>query len=384
MLLLEHDGKALLARHGIPIPAGTLVAGWLDETAVPQPGPWMVKAQAPVGGRGKAGAIRRVGDPDSLKAAVAKITGMSLRGFQVQECLVEQAIESSAEYYVSLSVEPSRAAVAIVLSDHGGVDIEDQPIAALAVGYAPFDEAAVTEEIGRLAAGLESPACDILRAAAKRLAPIFLAGDLLLLEVNPLLARADGSWVAADAKVIFDENALSRQAFMEARLSARAGAYPADRFKREQGFDFMLLDRSGRVGLVTTGAGLTMQVVDELAAQGVSAYNFCDIRSGMMRGDPARLILALSRIAEGPGVRAVLVNIFAGITNLGEFASLLVTAAREAAMPGTTFVVRLIGNAAAEGEAVLRDSGLPFVIEPDLDAAVAKVAELAKTEAGDA
>ena len=382
MLLLEHDAKCLLASHSIPVPDGVLVG---KNAPTPTPSvalPWMVKAQVPVGGRGKAGAIKKVTVAADLSPSLNEVMGLRVRGQDVNECLVEQAITAAHEHYVSFSIDPTGAGVTIILSSEGGVEIEDLPPEKLAVGHVALSQGALKTEITRLAATLQTDIRETIKDAAEKLAEVFLSSDLTLLEINPLLSQADGSWVAADAKIIFDESALSRQPFMENRLTTRKDAYPADAFKRAEGFDFIILDPLGEVGLITTGAGLTMQVVDELAAENITAYNFCDIRSGMMRGDPTRLIRVLSDFAEESRIKAILVNIFAGITNLGEFANLLIEAAQTAKGLSVPIVTRLVGNGANKAADILNASDLPFLVENDLDAAIAKVAALSRGSGG--
>lgn len=376
MLLLEHDAKTLLEAEGVAVPDGVLAA---RGGALPAPGyPCMVKAQVATGGRGRAGGIRRVERPEDLAAAVAAVTSAPLRGLPVTEVRIERCIDGATERYASLSLDPESAGVAVVLAETGGVDVEDQPAARLAIGRAALDPAAIDAEIARLAARLPAPAGPVLAAAARRLAAVFLARELTLLEINPLFARPDGSWIAGDARIAFDDGAFPRQPALRALLARRADAYPVEAFKQAEGFDFVTLDPAGAVGLVTTGAGLSLQIVDELAERGVSARNFCDIRSGMMRGDPSRLVAALGRLAEGGPPAAVLVNIFAGITHLGEFARLLVDAIGRTGAPAPV-VARLVGNGAEEAAAILADVPFPCVLEPDLDRALDRVAALAGT-----
>lgn len=380
VLLLEYDAKTLLASHAIPVPKGVVVGKGKACGTPPFPAPWIIKGQVPVGGRGKAGAVKKALDIPELTRNFDEIMGLKVHGHVVEECLVEQAVPSVGEHYISFSLDPETAGVAIVLSSEGGMDVEDLPSENLAIGRSPLSEAEIKAEITRLTESLPFQHRKTIRDAALALATVFLSSDLTLLEINPLMSCADGTWIAADAKIIFDESALDRQPFMEKLLSNRQQAYASDAFKRTEGFDFIVLDSDGEIGLITTGAGLTMQVVDELADQNVTAHNFCDIRSGMMRGDPARLIRVLSHFATESRIKAILVNIFAGITNLGEFSQLLIKAVETADGPNVPIVARLIGNAADEAAIILNESTLPFVVESDLDAAIVKVAALAKGE----
>ncbi len=172
-------------------------------------------------------------------------------------------------------------------------------------------------------------------------------------------------------KLITDDNALYRQPALRSLLEQNAASYPEVQLKLEHGFDYVVVDPAGDIGLLTTGAGLSMMLIDELRARGLKPYNFLDVRTGGMRGDPTRLIRVLEWIAQGPNVRVVLVNIFAGITHLGEFARLLLQA--RAAVPQLTvpFVVRLVGTAVEDAEAVLGEAGIP--VTASLEQAVAQL-----------
>jgi succinyl-CoA synthetase beta subunit len=320
MLMLEHDAKEILSRHGVPVPLGVLVAG-AALPALPFDGPAVVKAQVPAGGRGKAGGIRRAERASELPAILAELLGSRVKGHTVGECRIEQAVVGAEERYLSFSIEPASAAV--------------------------------TTQAGRLLAGL------------------FLDRELTLLEINPLFVLDDGSFVVGDVKLIADDNALVRQPELAALLEARRHAYPDAAFKLEHGFDLVLLDPDGEVGLVTTGAGLSMQLVDEMIRAGARPYNFLDIRTGMMRGRPDRLILVLQQIARGPRIRSVLVNVFAGITDLGEFARLLLAALAQAPQLKVPVVARLIGNGLEAAQRTLGEAGIAVVT--GLDVAIARV-----------
>jgi len=370
MLLLEQDAKDFLAQRGFAVPEGHR---WNpDAPALPDgPGPFVMKAQVPVGGRGKAGGIRMVAGPADAEQAARDIAALTIRGHAVRGLRIEAAVSGAQEVYVGLSVDAARGLVAVMASDAGGVDVEDTADAAMHTVHAAPEPEALADAVAALAARFGDPVAQAVADAGSRMARAFLDLDATLLEINPLFVRPDGTWVAGDARMDLDESALPRQPDLAALLDTRAVDYPDAVFKRAQGYDLVVVDPDGEIGLVTTGAGLSMKLIDEMTAQGLRPYNFCDIRSGMMRGDPARLIEALRRMAEGPRVRCVLVNIFAGITDLGEFAGLLVQAVR--ALPGLDLplIVRLVGNNEAKAEEILRASGLPMAIEPDLERAVA-------------
>ncbi len=368
MMWLEHDAKELLAKGGIPVPPGVLVTA--SDTAPELALPLMVKAQAGVGGRGKAGGIRRAQTVDELRRALTDLTGMTIKGHKVRACRAEQVVDG-AEGYLSVSLDAARGRLNILMSAQGGMDIEASAGSdALLAASAEFAPAAALDAARKLAARLDEPIRFALVDAAAQLIAAFFRYEATLIEINPLFVRADGSWVAGDAKFVTDDNALIRQEALLAIVHARAQDYPEIALKLDHGFDFITLDPLGEIGLVTTGAGLSMQLIDELEARGHTAFNFCDIRTGQLRGDPTRLIAVLQWIAGGRGVRSVLINFFAGITDLGEIAHLLVAALKAVPELRVPVTARLIGNGYDAAVAVLAAAGNPVRVEPDLDRAI--------------
>lgn len=371
MFLIEHHGKELLASHRIPVPAGVFVPAGGDVNAIGIPGgPVMVKAQVASGGRGKAGGIERAGSREEVATIIARL-GRDLNGKPIHGFRIEQRVDFVQEAYVSLSVDGEFARIWLVISDAGGVDVEAQAAdegGALTALANPENLAAVAIE---LCTALRSPIREALTNAAPRLADVFLRHEATLLEVNPLFILPDGGWVAGDVKLVIDDNAIVRQPAIRALLERHPGIYPESARKLVNGFDYVEVDPQGEIGLITTGAGLSMQLIDELKAQGRRPLNFCDIRSGQFRGDPVRLIAVMQWIASRPSVRVVLVNIFAGITDLAEFAKLLVQASAAVPELRVPIVARLIGRNLDEARQILAASPLVVTLEPDLDRALA-------------
>jgi len=373
MYLLEHDAKTLLAAHGIPVPPGCLVESVQAlRTAALPPGPWVVKAQVPVGGRGKAGLVVGADAADALPERVGGMLGRTLRGRTVSGCRIESRADFRHEAYISFMPAPEEGGVRVLAAASGGVDVEASGAVASAV-VAPEAQAMV-HAVETLAAGAPDAVRRALVAAAAPLARIFLERDALLLEINPLFVRADGSWIAGDAKMVVDDNALLRQPEVVRLLEARTHVYPETWLKWKHGFDYVVVDPEGELGLLTTGAGLSMMLIDELRASGIRPYNFLDVRTGGLRGDATRLVQVLSWIAEGPRVKCVLVNVFAGITHLGEFSRLLLEALGRAPALKVPVVTRLVGNGLDDARAVLGKAGI--VVEPDLGVALRNVRAL--------
>ena len=370
MYLLEHDAKVLLGASGVPVPAGCLIESVAELDAAPlPPGPWVVKAQVPVGGRGKAGLVRITDSRAALAELVTGMLGESHRGHTVGACRIERASDAQHEVYLGFMLAPEVGGVRVLASARGGVDIEssggvESRVVAPEVG-------AMADAVRELAVSAPEPVRHALVAAGSRLADFYLRRDAVLLEINPLFVAADGTWLAGDAKMVLDDNALGRQPEASALLGERAHAYAETYTKCKHGFDYVVVDRDGELGLLTTGAGLSMMLIDELRASGIRPYNFLDVRTGGLRGDASRLVTVLNWIAQGANVRCVLVNVFAGITHLGEFSRLLVQALREAPVLKVPVVTRLVGNGLDEARAVLGEAGI--VVEPDLDRALALV-----------
>jgi succinyl-CoA synthetase beta subunit len=377
MILLEHDAKALMAEHGIAVPHGVLSRAPGDVPAGCAP-PVMVKAQVPAGGRGKAGGIVMAADAGAIAAAVAGMIGASIKGHRVWECRVEE-VARGHECYVGLALDPTSGAVDVLLSARGGIDIETGARDHVLTARSAFDPDACIDAALRLAAATPEPLLTAFRDVAPRLVAMFFALDATLAEINPLFVRLDGTAIAGDAKLCIDDNALARQPGLTALIRRRGDAYPEVAVKLESGFDFAILDPQGDVGLVTTGAGLTLQLVDELAARGCRPFNFCDIRTGEFRGDPARLIRVFKAMAAAPAIKSVLINFFAGITNLGEIARLIESALRAVPELTVPITARLIGNGYAEAAALLGAMTPPLVAEPDLERALDSVVAAART-----
>jgi succinyl-CoA synthetase beta subunit len=368
MMLLEHDAKELLAEFGLPVPSGRLLRA--GEAPIGN-GPAVVKAQVPVGGRGKAGGIRLVRDRDQLDGALAAILGMTIKGHEVRACRVEEPVDFVAEAYLSFTLDAATGTIRVLMSQHGGVEVEDESTRAdLLAASADPDPDSLRNTVAALADGLpttlRAPVCD----AGLALAAPFFATEAVLLEINPLFIRADGSWVIGDTKLSIDENAFPRAPRLQKIIEDNADLYPEAALKLEQGFDYVLLDPQGDIGLVTTGAGLSMQLIDELTARGRRPYNFCDIRTGQFKGDPARLIQVLQWIAAGPSIRSVLINFFAGHTDLAEIARLLVIALEAVPELKAPITARFIGNGLEAAIAIIVEAGNPIAIETDLERAI--------------
>jgi succinyl-CoA synthetase beta subunit len=378
MMLLEHDAKVLLAQFGIPIPVGVLA----NRSARPTVSyPCFVKVQIPVGGRGKAGGILKANNAQELAQALHKLVGATVRGHRVHECRIEQPA-SGQECYVSLMLDPSSGKVIILMSAEGGVEVEQHSASgAMLQQQANFEINAVKLAAQELAQQLPTFAQAALTQAAHQLCDALFKLELTLTEINPLFVQPDGSWIAGDAKLVADDNAIERQPLLLALLKERGHAYPEASLKIDHGFDFVRLDEDGDVGMLTTGAGLSMQLVDELTRRGCKPFNFVDIRTGQFRGEPTRLIQVLRWIGEGKNVKVILMNFFAGVTDLAELSRLILIALEQTQDIKIPIVIRLIGNGLEAAMQTLTNANASLVVETDLEKAVDQVVALAKGQA---
>jgi succinyl-CoA synthetase beta subunit len=376
MLLIEADGKSLFRQSGLLIPDSVMVEAGAPLPSLPGDGPWVVKAQVPVGGRGKAGGVAICGTRQEVTDAVRRMIGQSIRGHVVRACLIERAVEG-IEAYVSIVVDAGEGAVRVMYSGDGGIDIEQ---AARQGGLMSVSCEANIESVRGgiigLAESLPPSAAATFRPIAERLAELLFEKELLLAEVNPLFFTSEGA-IAGDAKVVVDTNALERQPELRAFIDGRPQIYRDVWRKVHEGFDFIDLDDDGSIGLVTTGAGLSMMLIDELVARGGKPINFCDIRTGQLRGSPERLIRVLEWLAEKKNLRVVFVNIFAGITDLGEFARLLVQALDRSPVQQVPVIARLVGTGEQAAIEYLKSARPGLSVYSDMESALAKVISVA-------
>lgn len=353
MDLLEFQGKALLARCSVPVPEGGVArsAEEAREAAAGLGGPVVVKAQVPVGGRGKAGGIKAVGSPVEAAQAAADILGMLIKGHRVEAVLVERAVEPAAEWYASFMLDRGTGLHLGMASARGGMDIETvaatDPGAVTrrhvdpVVGLAPWQAADLVYR-----AGLDRGAARQTAGILLRLYRAFVDLDCDLLEVNPLVLTTAGEVIALDAKIALDENAFFRHPEF-APLREELGGDPLERLARERGLGFIHLN--GAVGVIGNGAGLVMSTLDVVSLVGGRAANFLDVGGG---AGPETMADALDLLSRDPTVRVGLVNIFGGITRCDLVARGILDTLARRPLPWP-LVVRLDGTNAAEGRDLL-------------------------------
>ncbi len=378
MDLLEYQGKQLFARHGVPVPDGRPASTVEDAVAAAEAigYPCAIKAQVQIGGRGKLGGIKIANDRAEAEQYARAILGMDIRGLTVHELWIEGASQIEAEYYASVVFDRSAKAPLVMLSTKGGMDIEQvadespEAIASLHVdpllGFQDFH--------GRRLAFEAGVADDVVRPVAAMLAKlydVFTREEATLVEVNPLIVTPEREVRALDAKVTLDGNALFRHPD-NAQLRDLSAEDPQEVMAKERGLTYVKLD--GNIGILANGAGLSMSTLDVVAEAGGKPANFLDAGGGS-RADA--ITAAVEVILSDRKVKAVLFNIFGGITRCDEVAKGLIEAFRQI-NPNVPFVVRLDGTNGEEGRALLAEANLPNVhTEATMDGAAEKVVELA-------
>jgi succinyl-CoA synthetase beta subunit len=376
--LYEYQGKQLLARHGIPVPSGEVAETPEEARAAAERigGRVVVKAQVQIGGRGKAGGIKVADSPEEAEARARDILGMDIRGHTVHRVWIEAASDIKREYYASVAFDRGAKQPLVMLSAVGGMDIEqvahEQPEALVRLHIDPLTgfqahHARALAYGANIDEGAIRGVVDILG----RLYEGFIALDAMLMEVNPLVWTEDGRVLALDAKVTVDNNALYRHSDI-AELREATTEDPQERMAQQRGVTYVKLD--GDVGILGNGAGLVMSTLDVVAQAGGRPANFLDAGGG---SKAEAIVDAVEVILSNENVRAVLFNIFGGITRCDEVANGLVTAFGQIDVK-VPFVVRLDGTNDEEGRRILAEAALPNVhVEQTMDAAAAKVVELA-------
>ncbi|MDR7521862.1 MAG: ADP-forming succinate--CoA ligase subunit beta [Armatimonadota bacterium] len=365
MKLHEYQAKEFFAAYGIPVQRGTVIERpeQIDEIAIPYP--VVLKAQVLVGGRGKAGGIQLAADPAEARRKAAAILGMEIKGERVRRLLVVQAANIGAEYYLAFTVDRSARQLVCIASAAGGVDIEEvartAPEQIVKHHVDPFGgfHAYHARQIGRTL-GLEGGPLLQFASIAHALYRLCTEMDAELAEINPL-AVADGDLLAVDAKLIIDDNAVWRHEGLprnEELTELEAAA-------RRHDLSYVELD--GDVAIIGNGAGLVMSTLDMIAHFGGRPANFLDVGGGATTENMAQ---AMSIVLRKPGVRALFVNIFGGITRCDDIARAIA-----AQPPPVPMVVRLTGTNEDEGRAILERAGIHAFTDPE--AAAREVVALA-------
>jgi succinyl-CoA synthetase beta subunit len=377
--LLEHQGKEVFRRFGIPVSEGIVATtpGEARAAAGQLGGAVVVKAQVRTGGRGKAGGVKLARDADEAEAHAHAILGLEIRGHTVRRVLVEPATEIAREYYLSATFDRGAKATLLMFTTRGGVDVEqvaaEAPEALVRVHVDPLE--AYRPHHGRRlvhGAGIADPdeRAQLLELV-ERLHRCLVESDAMLCEINPLVVTTAGEVRALDAKVTVDDSALFRHPELAALADAE-DADPLEALAREKDVTYVKLD--GSVGILANGAGLAMSTVDVVVVAGGRPANFCDLGGG---GTAQGVVDALEVIARDAQVRSILLNVFGGITRCDEVARGILEALERVELDAP-FVVRLDGTNAEEGRRLLAEAAPPDLhVEPTMLDAARRAVELA-------
>ncbi|MBA3326115.1 MAG: ADP-forming succinate--CoA ligase subunit beta [Rhodobacteraceae bacterium] len=399
MNIHEYQAKELLAKFGVPVPAGHAAMNPEEavEAAKKLPGPlWVVKSQIHAGGRGKGkfkelspeakGGVRLAHSIEEVREHAEEIHGNTLvtvqtgpAGKQVQRLYITDGVDIEKEFYLALLVDRESSRIAIVASTEGGVDIErvahetpdkiDTLTIDPATGLMPHHGRAVAAALG-LEGDLAKQAGKIL----KKLYDTFIGTDASQIEINPLAITGDGQLLVLDAKISFDSNAEFRHPDIE-ELRDPSEEEPAELEAAK--FDLAYIKLDGNIGCMVNGAGLAMATMDIIKLNGAEPANFCDVGGGASK---EKVTAAFKIILSDPTVKGILVNIFGGIMRCDIIADGIVAAAREIDLK-VPLVVRLEGTNVREGKEILAKSGLPIVAADDLGDAAKKIVAEVKQEA---
>ena len=370
MKLQEYRSKEVLARHGVPLQAGHTATTPEEARSAAEMigGPVVVKAQVLVGGRGKAGGVKLAATPDEAAERAREIIGLDIKGVTVKTLLVAPAAQIAHEYYLGLILDRAARAITVIASAEGGVEIEEtaktNPEAILRLPLHPLLglQEHETRRIGFFL-GIPAELRKEFASVVRGLYDAFVASDADLAEINPLVVTDDGALLALDAKIVLDESALPRHADLEAMRDLNEEE-PSETAAREAGISFIKLD--GNIGCMVNGAGLAMTTMDLVKLAGGEPANFLDIGGGA-KAD--RVAAAFAIILDDPNVKAILINIFGGITRGDEVARGIVEA-RSQLTRDVPMVVRIVGTNSEEAKPILAEANL--ITADSLDDAAAK------------
>ncbi|HWW65441.1 MAG TPA: ADP-forming succinate--CoA ligase subunit beta [Sphingomonadaceae bacterium] len=399
MNIHEYQAKELLAKFGVAIPAGHAATSVAEaiEAAKKLPGPlYVVKAQIHAGGRGKGkfkgaapdakGGVRLAKSIDDVARDAGEMLGHTLvtvqtgeAGKEVNRLYVTDGVDIASEYYLSMLVDRKSGRIAMIVSTEGGMDIEEvahktpEKIRTITIdpasGFQPHHGRAVAFALG-LKGDLNKKAVKL----AGQLYQAFLALDMAMLEVNPLVETKGGDLIVLDTKMSFDSNALYRHPDVMA-LRDESEEDPAEIEASKYDLAYIKLD--GNIGCMVNGAGLAMATMDIIKLNGAFPANFLDVGGGASK---EKVTAAFKLILRDPAVKGILVNIFGGIMRCDIIAEGIIAAAKEVNL-SVPLVVRLEGTNVAEGKRILAGSGLPIVAADDLGDAARKIVAEVKAAA---
>ena len=344
MNLLEHEAKLILKKFSVPTAVGLVIKKEAESISISTP--IVLKSQVPTGGRGKLGGIRVVEESKDITAVVNELFALNIKGFLPQTLLAEEKLSIKREFYLSLSIDRASARIQLIAHPNGGIEVEENAgDGYLKVGIGGYDQS-VFDSVGEQLVELyEIPEQTFfLQDLVKNLYTCFIKNDATLIEINPLVLTADGNLVAGDCKMTLDDAAAFR--------------HPEWNFEQtSKEVNFVSLDEDGTVGIIANGAGLAMATVDAVADAGMRPANFLDVGGG---ANAASVLAAFRRIMEYRSVKAIVINIFAGITRCDEVARAIIEA-KEQIVDLPPLCIRLAGTNYTEAKVLLDDAEISLL-----------------------
>jgi succinyl-CoA synthetase beta subunit len=387
MKIHEFQAKQLLSEFGIPIPRGRVATTPEEARALAEEigGKVVIKAQIHAGGRGKGGGIVVVSSPAEAEEAARRMIGINLvtpqtgpEGRRVKQVLVEEALEVGKELYVGVVIDRAQGSPVIMASEAGGVKIEEvaasspekiiKVSAEPSTGFLPYQGRKIAYGLG-----FKGDAAKKISGLISRLYQVFRSTDASLVEINPLVVTLEDDFLALDAKMNFDDDALYRHADVK-ELFDQDELDPLEVEAQAHGLTYIKLD--GNVGCMVNGAGLAMATMDMIKLAGGEPANFLDVGGG---ASAEQVEKAFRILVSDEKVEVILINIFGGILRCDRVAGGIVEAAKKIEMK-LPMIVRLEGTNVEEGRRILKDSGLRFEVAANFREAAQKVAALAKTK----
>jgi succinyl-CoA synthetase beta subunit len=374
--LFEYEAKEIAQQYGVPVPKGFLASTptQAKDAYMKLGQASMVKAQVLVAGRGKAGAIKPAFSPQEAEEAASSILSMTVKGEKVAQVLVEEKLTSRHERYVSIVVDRSSRCYTLLCSTEGGVDIEQvatqQPDKIIRhkidplVGLQDFEGRTVAKQLG-----YSGNQMNAMTTTIKKLYQIMLDSDAELIESNPLIETEIGKLIAADLRILIDDNSLFRHPnFLERMKKFEPDMTPLEVKAREKGLAYVELE--GDVGIIGNGAGLVMATLDMIFDYKGKPANFCDVGGG---ASEERIAAALEVVLGNPKVRVLLINIMGGITRCDDVARAILDIQKKMGIR-IPMVIRLVGTNEKEGQKILAAANIPSL--NSMEEAAEKAVEL--------
>lgn len=376
--LFEYEAKTLLAKHGIPTPQGGLAtsAAQATEVAARLKPPFAVKAQVLVAGRGKAGGILFTNNVEETERAASKLLSIHIKGIPVRSIWIEEKIQIKKELYFGITADRSQQSYVAVASAVGGVEIEEtakktpEKVMKVSVkpelGLRPFQTRQIAKKMGYTSNRISE-----LASIFGQLYNVGMNYDAELVEMNPLVETNDGKFMAADARMIIDDNALFRHPELKKRLlEGESELTPQELEAMKNDLAYVKLD--GDIGVIGNGAGLVMATLDTIQYYGGRPANFLDVGGG---APSEKIALSLKIVLSDPKIKTLFINILGGITRCDEVAKGILEA-KEKAGVAKPMVIRLVGTNEEEGKRMLTDAGI-HVLE-SMDEAAQRVIEITR------